>query len=217
MSIEFANQLLVHVNAAHHILEHSDFSMFKLWTGTEFKQPSDIFRKGNDILAATYCHLIPLSDQNGYDAIALDGSGYELKLAYIDIDEYIISSENNLIRKESSNTLEQTISGHYKIYDSTSVTNYQKDTVLVLVSKMHKKFISAFLLNKIIIPDLLPTSKVVQKKISLAKFIKLGQEINSCVPHLGYSNFIEFSKQYLNNKLPLTDYLNIPTTQLPIL
>lgn len=207
----------MHVSSAHHILESSDFSLFKLWDGNGFVQPSDIFRKGNDILAATYCHLIPLFHPSGYDAIGLDGTGYELKLAYIDIQEYAVSSEDNLVRSESRNTLDQTISGHYKVYPSTSSTNYQKDTILVLVSKMHKKFISAFFLSADDIPKLLTTSDVVQKKISLAKFRQYGKEINSCVPNFGFANFIDCSKRFLKNEMSLEEYLTIPTKQLPII
>lgn len=217
MSAILANQLLMHVSSAHHILESSDFSLFKLWDGTAFVQPSDIFRKGNDILASTYCHLIPLSNPSGYDAIGLDGSGYELKLAYVDIHEYEISSEDNLVRKESKNTLDQTISGHYKVYPSTSSGNYQKDTILVLVSKVHRKFISAFFLSADDIPKLLTTSDVVQKKISLAKFRQYGKEISSCVPNFGFDNFIDCSKRFLKNEMSLEDYLTIPTKQLPII
>ena len=207
-------QLLIHIQSVSHILHDSDFTMFKLWDTDSFIKPADVFRKGNDILAATYCHLLPLANPHGYDAIALDGTGYELKLAYIDIDEYSVSSSNNLIRTCSKNTLEQTVAGHYKIFKTTDSANYTKDTILVLISKKHKSFISGFILpsNKII--GLLPDTEVIQKKIALAKFIELGKELNSAVRHIGYDNFIVQSKLYISGKISEEEYLNIRQASL---
>jgi hypothetical protein len=217
MHDKLSEQLLKHVKSAHHILECSDFTMFDLLDNDSFIHPSDIFRKGNDILAATYCHLLPLYDKHGFDAIGLDGSGYELKLAYININEYSLSSANNIIRSGSKNTLDQTIAGHYKIYKDTAIDNYKKRTVLVLVSEFHKKFITGFVLEPEVIPLLLPETPTIQKKISLAKFREFGIEINSCIPNFGFNYFIKKSKEYLAGTISADEYLNIKTKSLSII
>ena len=171
-----------------------DYSHVRLYNTTKQKlvQNPELFRRGNDWIAAAYMHAVALDQGNGDDCVDSKGNFYELKLAFIDANQiYFGPSGTALLYGSSGTSLNQAYNAKYRVYAGTQNEHHKQETAYVLMSKQHNCYITGFMMTGDQVQKTLMEGNktTIDRTISLGNFISNGYEFKSGVPHIGWSRY----------------------------
>jgi|SRR5476651_1598428 len=200
-----AQQVAVHAKYITDFQRTFDYGEVKLYSETAGKlvSPPDKLRRLNDFLAAAYAHAIAIYADSGDDCIDQFGNAIELKLAFIKgKDMRMGNSGKAIVTGAGSVSFTHAVNAKFRVYSGTDKQHHNKDTALVLMSLDHNCFISGFMLPGEVITDLVhsDTKNTVQRDVSLNSFIKYGYEFASSVPHIGWGEYYEALRNFINAK-----------------
>lgn len=206
----FTEQLQIHINNVEYALQTCDYSKFKLFNIEEnkFVKSSTMFRKLNDILAATFCEMLTIDSLTGYDAFDMNGDIFELKLAFVSANNYHIHPKSNRLYTNGNTVFESSICAKYEVYSDYNIESHNKNTYFVLISEDHAKFIDGFMLSGDKIVSAMSKQNTFSRKISIRKFLS-GTKVQTAVPHIGYYKYVELLTKYRSNIISKEDFLGL--------
>jgi hypothetical protein len=171
-----------------------DYSRVRLYNTTKNKlvQNPEMFRRGNDWIAAAYMHSVALDQGSGDDCVDTKGNYHELKLAFMDASQiHFGTSGTALLYGASDTSLNQAYNAKYRVYATTQNEHHKQETAYVLMSKQHNCYITGFMMTgEQVQKTLMESGKTtVERSISLGNFITNGYEFKSGIPHIGWGRY----------------------------
>ncbi len=171
-----------------------DYSHIRLYNTSRNRlvRPPDLFRRGNDWMAAAYLHSVALHQNSGDDCVDAWGNRYELKLGFINSkDIHFGPSGTALLHGAGGTSFNQAFNAKYRVHQGTQLNHHNQETGYVFMSHDHNCYITGFMMTGNAVQKVLMEGgqTTTDRNVSLGQFIRDGHEFKSSVPHIGWERY----------------------------